>query len=62
MVMNVMSNRNGGEPIEDKIFISDFEKGITGAAREVFEDAEIYGCLFLFPGGKEHFKFLGINF
>jgi hypothetical protein len=46
--MNVMSNRTGGEAIEDKTFISDFERGISGAAKEVFEDVQIYGCLFHF--------------
>jgi hypothetical protein len=46
--MNIMSNRTEGEAIEDKTIIADYERGITGAAKEVFEDVQIYGCLFHF--------------
>ena len=56
--MNIMSNRTGGEAIEDKTIIADFERGITGAAKEVFEDVQIYG--YLFPTGSEHSS-LSIN-
>ena len=48
VLMNIMSDRTGGEAIEDKTFVADFERGITGAAKEVFEDCQIYGCLFHF--------------
>lgn len=48
VLKNLMTDRTGGEAIEDKTFVADFERGITGAAKEVFEDCQIYGCLFHF--------------
>ena len=40
--------QNDGEQLEPKVFISDFEQSICIAAKEVFEDCSLYGCLFHF--------------
>jgi len=61
VLMNIMSTRTGGEEIDEKTFIADFEKGISGAAKEVFEDVQIFGCLFHFRQAvRDKVKSLGI--
>ena len=40
--------QNNGEKLEPKVFIGDFEQSILIAAKEVFENCSLYGCLFHF--------------